>query len=158
MAEIDRNKKLAEIKASIELLEECKQKINDNPKLDENAKKDRIEQIDEAIKENYDKAHLQFQASKKEVNSITYNEVTEEYKAKYEKHLKAKGITDEQLHQKEQAVVTTVTAEDAPIRKRHRRTKRTEMRDDENGFDPTDIKRLDNEEELMKESDRKSVV
>ena len=54
MAEIDRNKKLAEIKASIELLEECKQKINDNPKLDENAKKDRIEQIDEAIKENYD--------------------------------------------------------------------------------------------------------
>ena len=65
MAEIDRNKKLAEIKASIELLEECKQKINDNPKLDENAKKDRIEQIDEAIKENYDKAHLQFQASKK---------------------------------------------------------------------------------------------
>ena len=29
MAEIDRNKKLAEIKSSIELLEECKQKVND---------------------------------------------------------------------------------------------------------------------------------
>ncbi len=152
MAEFDRNKKLAEIKSSIELLEECKQKVNDHPKLDEMAKKDRTEQIDEAIKENYDKARLQFQATKKEVDTVTYNEVTEEYKAKYEKHLKAKGITDEQLHQKEQAVVTTVTAEDAPIRKRHRRTKRTEMRDDENGFDPTDIKRLDNEEELMKAS------
>ena len=152
MAEFDRNKKLAEIKSSIELLEECKQKVNDNPKLDETAKKDRTEQIDEAIKENYDKARLQFQATKKEVDTVTYNEVTEEYKEKYEKHLKAKGITDEQLHQKEQAVVTAVTVEDAPIRKRHRRTKRTEMRDDENGFDPTDIKRLDNEEELMKES------
>lgn len=152
MAEIDRNKKLAEIKSSIELLEECKQKINDNPKLDENAKKDRIEQIDEAIKENYDKAHLQFQASKKEVNSITYNEVTEEYKAKYEKHLKAKGLTDEQVHQKEQAVAMVAIGEEAPTRKRHRRTKRTEMRDDENGFDPTDIKRLDNEEELMNKS------
>ena len=58
MAEIDRNKKLAEIKASIELLEECKQKINDNPKLDENAKKDRIEQIDEAIKENLSKLRV----------------------------------------------------------------------------------------------------
>ena len=152
MAEIDRNKKLAEIKASIELLEECKQKINDNPKLDENAKKDRIEQIDEAIKENYDKAHLQFQASKKEVNSVTYNEVTEEYKAKYEKHLKAKGLTDEQVHQKEQAVAMVAIGEEAPTRKRHRRTKRTEMRDDENGFDPTDINRLDNEEELMNKS------
>ena len=152
MAEFDRNKKLAEIKSSIELLEECKQKVNDNPKLDETAKKDRTEQIDEAIKENYDKARLQFHASKKEVDSVAYNEVTEEYKAKYEKHLKAKGITDEQVHQKEQAMVMAVTGEDAPIRKRHRRTKRTEMRDDENGFDPTDIKHLDNEEELMKES------
>ena len=82
MAEIDRNKKLAEIKSSIELLEECKQKVNDNPKLDEKVKKDRAEQIDEAIKENYDKARLQFQASKKEVDSVTYNEVSEEYKAK----------------------------------------------------------------------------
>ena len=152
MAEIDRNKKLAEIKSSIELLEECKQKVNDNPKLDEKAKKDRAEQIDEAIKENYDKARLQFQASKKEVDSVTYNEVSEEYKAKYENRLKVKGLTDEQLHQKEQAVAMVVTGEDAPIRKRHRRTKRTEMRDDENGFDPTDIKRLDNEDELMKKT------
>lgn len=152
MAEIDRNKKLAEIKSSIELLEECKQKVNDNPKLDEKAKKDRAEQIDEAIKENYDKARLQLQASKKEVDSVTYNEVSEEYKAKYEKRLKVKGLTDEQVHQKEQAVAMVVTGEDAPIRKRHRRTKRTEMRDDENGFDPTDIKRLDNEDELMKKT------
>ena len=65
MAEFDRNKKLAEIKSSIELLEECKQKVNDNPKLDETAKKDRTEQIDEAIKENYDKARLQFRQQRK---------------------------------------------------------------------------------------------
>lgn len=152
MTEIDRNKKLAEIKSSIELLEECKQKVNDNSKLDEKTKKDRTEQIDEAIKENYDKARLQFQATKKEVDSAAYNEVTEEYKSKYAERLKAKGLTDEQLHQKEQAVAIVATGEGTTVRKRHRRTKRTEMRDDEGGFDPTDIKRLDNEEELMKRS------
>lgn len=150
MATIDRNQKLAEIKSSIELLEECKQKVLDNDKLDEKTKKDRTEQIDEAIKENYDKARLQFQATKKEVDGMTYNEVSEEYKAKYAKRLEAKGLTDEQLHQKEQAVAIVATGdEEVKVRKRHRRTKRTEQRDDENGFDPTDIKRLENEEELM---------
>lgn len=152
MEEIDRNQKLAEIKSSIELLEECKEKVNNNSKLDEKTKKSRNEQIDEAIKENYEKARLQFQATKKEVDSVVYNEVTEEYKAKYEARLKAKGLTDEQLHQKEQAVVIVATGEEAPIRKRHRRTKRTELRDEEGGFDPSDFKRLDNEEELMKKS------
>lgn len=149
----ERSQKLAEIKSSIELLEECKEKVANNSKLDEKSKKDRIGQIDEAIKENYDKARLQYQATKKEVDNSTYNEVSEEYKAKYAERLKAKGLTDEQLHQKEQAVATVATGEDVPtIRKRHRRTKRTEQRDDESGFDPTDIKRLDNEEELMKGS------
>lgn len=153
MANIDRNQKIAEIKSSIELLEECKQKVLNNDKLDEKAKKDRTEQIDEAIKENYDKARLQFQATKKEVDSMTYNEVSEEYKVKYEERLRKKGLTDEQLHQKEQAVAIVATGdESATVRKRHRRTKRTEMRDDENGFDPTNIQRLDNEEELMNQS------
>lgn len=153
MATVDRNQKLAEIKSSIELLEECKEKVMNNDKLDEKSKKDRSEQIDEAIKENYDKARLQFQATKKEVDNIAYNEVSEEYKDKYEKRLKAKGLTDEQLHQKELAVAIVATGEDTGVtRKRHRRTKRTEQRDDESGFDPTDIKRLDNEEELMKRS------
>ena len=148
MATVDRNQKLAEIKSSIELLEECKEKVMNNDKLDEKSKKDRSEQIDEAIKENYDKARLQFQATKKEVDNIAYNEVSEEYKDKYEKRLKAKGLTDEQLHQKELAVAIVATGEDNGVtRKRHRRTKRTEQRDDESGFDPTDIKRLDNEEE-----------
>lgn len=150
MATIDKNQKLAEIKSSIELLEECKQKVLANDKLDEKTKKDRTEQIDEAIKENYDKARLQFQATKKEVDGMIYNEVSEEYKAKYAKRLEAKGLTDEQLHQKEQAVAIVATGdEEGKVRKRHRRTKRTEQRDDESGFDPTDIKRLENEEELM---------
>lgn len=144
---------MAEIKSSIELLEQCKEKVLSNDKLDEKTKKDRIEQIDEAIKENYDKARLQFQATRKEVDGMTYGEVSEEYKAKYEARLKAKGLTDEQLHQKEQAVAVVATGEEPqPTRKRHRRTKRTEQRDDESGFDPTDIQRLDNEEELMKKS------
>ena len=70
MATIDRNKKLAEIKSSIELLEESKQKVFDNKKLDENTKEDRAAQIDEAIKENYEKARLQYQATKREVDSM----------------------------------------------------------------------------------------
>ena len=35
MATVDRNQKLAEIKSSIELLEECKEKVMNNDKLDE---------------------------------------------------------------------------------------------------------------------------
>lgn len=149
----ERNQKLAEIKSSIELLEECKEKVLDNEKIDEKSKKTRIEQIDTAIKENYDRARVNYQATKKEVDNVKYGEVSEEYKEKYENRLKKKGLTDEQLHQKEQAVAIVATGEEnGTIRKRHRRTKRTEQRDDENGFDPNDIKRLDNEEELMKKS------
>lgn len=149
----ERNQKLAEIKSSIELLEECKEKVLANEKIDEKSKKNRLEQIDTAIKENYDRARVNYQATKKEVDNVKYGEVSEEYKEKYENRLKKKGLTDEQLHQKEQAVATVATGdENIPVRKRHRRTKRTEQRDDESGFDPNDIKRLDNEEELMKKS------
>lgn len=149
----DRKQKLAEIKCSNELLEECKQKVLDNSKLDEKSKKDRISQIDVAIDENYKKAKMQFQATKKEVDSSTYSTVSEEYKKKYAERLEKKGLTDEQLHQKEQAVAIVATGEDTTtVRKRHRRTKRTEQRDDESGFDASNIERLSNEEELMQKS------
>lgn len=153
MIEISREEQLKWIKASIELLEESKQKVIDNPKLDEKSKQDRVSQIDEAIKENYDKARLQLNATKKEIDNAEYNEPSNEYKEKYAKRLKKKGLTDEQLHQKEQAVaIIGIGDDDTAPRKRHRRTKRTEQRDDENGFDPTDIQRVSNEEELMKKS------
>lgn len=152
MATIDRNQKIAELKSSIELLEECKQKVLDNKKLDEKSKSDRISQIDEAIKENYEKARLQYQATKREVDNAQYNEVSEEYKAKYAERLAKRGLTDEQLHQKEQAVAIVATGEEITTRKRHRTTKRTEQRDDEEGFDPSKIKRVSNEEELMQKT------
>ena len=153
MDEQYRKQKLAEIKSSNELLEECKQKILDNEKIDEQSKKDRIAQIDEAISENYKAAAKNYNATKKEVDSMTYRAVSEEYKEKYANRLKKKGLTDEQLHQKESAEIIVATAEEEPkIKKRHRRTKRTEQRDDENGFDGSEINRLSNEEELMKKS------
>ena len=127
MATIDRNKKLAEIKSSIELLEESKQKVYDNKKLDEKTKEDRAAQIDEAIKENYEKARLQYQATKREVDSMVYNEVSEEYKAKYEERLKAKGLTDEQLHQKEQAVAIVATSVRDIVRQRELNRERMKM-------------------------------
>lgn len=154
MDKMERNYKLAEIKSSNEMLEQCKQKIIDNKKIDETSKKERIEQIDVAIKENYDKARANYQATKKEVDNAVYKKVSEEYIEKYENRLKKKGLTDEQLHQKDQAVASSATgeAEGIEVRKRHRRTKRTEQRDDENGFDPSNIQRLSNEEELMRKS------
>lgn len=149
----NRQKKLAEIKCSNELLEECKEKINNNPKLDEASKKDRIAQIDTAISENYKKAKTQYQATKQEVETATYNTVSEEYKSKYNERLKKRGLTDEQVHQKEQAVTMVgVGDNETGERKRHRRTKRTEQRDDEGGFDPSEIKRVTNEEELMRKT------
>ena len=153
MIDVDREQELAKIKCSNELLEECKQKVLDNSKLDEKSKKDRIAEIDDAIEENYKKAKMLYQATKKEVDNSKYNSVSEEYKEKYAERLKKKGITDEQLHQKEQAVIVVATGEETtPVRKRHRRTKRTEQLDDESGFDASKIERLSNEEELMKKS------
>ena len=148
----ERKEKLTAIKSSNELLEECKQKIIDNTKIDEKSKKRRIEQIDQAINENYERGIKYYGSSKKEIDGMTYNTVSEEYKEKYARHLQAKGLTDEQVHQKESAVVIVGTGEEPTERKRHRRTKRTEQLDDENGFDSTDIKRLPNEEELMKKT------
>lgn len=148
-----RKQKLTELKSSNELLEECKQKVLNNKKIDEKSKKDRVAQIDEAISENYKLAAKQYNATKREVDSMTYGTVSEEYKEKYAERLKKKGLTDEQLHQKEAAEVIVATGEEeTTIKKRHRRTKRTEQRDDENGFDGSEINRLTNEEELMKKS------
>jgi hypothetical protein len=153
MIDVDREQELAKIKCSNELLEECKQKVLDNSKLDEKSKKDRIAEIDVAIEENYKKAKTQYQATRKEVDSSKYRPVSEEYKEKYAERLQKKGLTDEQLHQKEQAVVLVATGEETtPVRKRHRRTKRTEQLDDESGFDASKIERISNEEELMKKS------
>lgn len=150
MTSEDRVQKITELKASIQLLEECKQKILDNNKIDEKSKKSRVAQIDDAIKENYEKGRLQYQATKSEIDGMKYGQVSEEYKQKYEERLKKRGITDEQMHQKEQAVSVSASGEAIQERKRHRRTKRTEQRDDEKGFNPNTIERNVNEEELMK--------
>lgn len=152
MEEINRTQKLTEIKSSIELLEECKDKVMDNKKLDEQSKKDRLAQIDEAISENYEKARKNYQATKKEVDSMVYKTVSDEYKEKYEKRLKKKGLTDEQVHQKEMAVVLTATGEEPVDKKRHRRTPRAAQREDEKGFSPNEIERVANEDELMNQS------
>lgn len=154
MIDEERSKKIAIIKSANELLEECKQKIVNNEKIDSASKKERIAQIDKAIEENYTKAKVNCNATKREVDNAKYNTVSEEYKEKYAMRLEKRGITDEQLHQKEQAVAVVGTGENSeePVRKRHRRTKRTEQLDDANGFDPSDIKRVANEEELMKKT------
>lgn len=153
MDQKERNKKLAELKSSIMLLEECKEKVKANEKLDEDSINDRVKEIDEAIRQNYEKARAQYNATKKEVDGSSYNTVKDEYVLKYEERLKKKGLTDEQLHQKEMAVIIDASPEENVVeRKRHRRTKRTEQRDDESGFDPTDIVRVKDEEELMRKS------
>lgn len=153
MKKEERDEKLAVIKSSIELLEECKQKIIDNEKLSDKDKKKRIEEIDAAIAENYSSARKGLlQASTEEIKNASYGVVSEEYKSKYENRLKKKGLTDEQLHQKEQAVAMISAEVEETPKKRHRRTKRTEQRDDEKGFDPNNIVRLENEEELMKKT------
>lgn len=153
MTSEERNSKLAEVKSSIQMLMECKEKVENNKKLDSKTKKDRLKDLDEAINENYTKARLQYQATKKEIDEATFGTVSDEYRDKYEKRLKSKGLTDEQVRQKEQAVIMDVSSEEEGKKtKRHRRTKRTEQRDDEDGFDPTKIERVQDEEELMRKS------
>ena len=150
--EVNKEKKLRDlriIKASNEMLKMAKDSILKQEKLTDLEKQEKISQIDNAIEENYQKGRYNLGTDRKAIDSINYIGVSEEHKKKYEEYLKKKGLTDEQVHQKDMA--TTVSAatigsneEAKPIKKRRRRSK-------ENN-DNMEIKKVTNEEELMKKT------
>lgn len=97
----NRKKMMATIKASNQMLEDAKQTA-----LKRGADRNVIKQIENAQDENLRYAQNTFGAPPEEVNSARYHGASIEEVKKYQKHLKAKGITDEQMHQKAMATVS----------------------------------------------------
>jgi hypothetical protein len=104
IAKQKRDKQLAILKASNELLEQEKAKVLQTKKLTDLEKTERIKSLEEAQRENYVKGQTYLNATKEEVENSVYSEASEASKEEYERHLKAKGMTDEQMHQK--AIIT----------------------------------------------------
>lgn len=148
----DREKDLAGIKASIELLKESKDKVMNHKNLDDDTKEKRCAEIDKAISENYDRALRLLNASREEVDNVKYGTVSKEYIDKYERRLKSKGITDEQLQRKEEVVVLTGEGEETGKRKRRRKSSNEKSISSDYSFDGSKIERLSDEEELMRKT------
>ena len=108
---IRRKKELAIIKASNQMLEEAKNELLGMNENDiDNSKyadmpnfslKDKIEMIDAAKSQNLTMANAYYNADENEVNAQEYGEPDAIEVKKYERRLKAKGLTDEQLHNKD---------------------------------------------------------
>lgn len=113
-----RAKELAIIKASNELLEDVKKGLLERDGVDEGV----ILQLDTAQKENLTMARTAYGASEQEVNEALYKEASEEGIREYNERLEKKGITDEQLHQKDISIGTPSAAAKKTTKKSKKKT------------------------------------
>ena len=82
-----RKKQLATIKASNEMLEQAKATILKTDKIGDVERTERIQEIDNAIRENEQRAKMAYGATKEEMESLSYTEPSEEVKKKYAEKL-----------------------------------------------------------------------
>ena len=139
-----RRRQMAILKASNEMLLEAKEKAMS--KTSDKVRKDELEQqFQRAIDDNKAMATNILHATMEEVNNSEYRKVDGEYVEKYKRRLEKRGITDEEMHRKDSATVTTnkTKNEKGGIPRRERRGKKKDV---------TDIERIENEEDLMKKT------
>lgn len=147
MAILERNKQLAIIKSSNELLEYAKETVKNTDKItDELERSKNIKALDKAIEENKIKAQVHLNATMEEVENSTYGEASEAAKKKYEERLKKRGLTEEQVERTAIANVTFGEDSDKKSSKRKNIPKKYKAKAEENN---DEIVRLEHEEELM---------
>ena len=134
---------LAILKATNELLEETKSNVL-SKEIDDAEKLRLEEDFNKAIEENKLKAQTYLKKSVEDIEKASYKEVSQHYVDKYNERLKKKGITDEEMHRKSSAIVVGKKEKPTIARRKRLGSKRGEMTDTE------EITRLDNEEELMR--------
>lgn len=110
----DKTKELAIIKASNELLEDVKRGLLERDNVDEGI----ILQLDNAKRENLIMAQTAYGASEQDVSGVQYHGPSVKEIKEYEKRLQKKGITDEQLHQKDISKNTVVSSSQKKTNKR----------------------------------------
>lgn len=141
-----RKKQLAAIKASNEMLEQAKATILKTDKIGDVERTERIQEIDNAIRENEQRAKMAYGATKEEMDALTYTEPSEEAKRKYKERLEKRGLTEEQIERMDVATVATETKTTTSKRKHTVKRKTSKA---ENKILDEEIVRLPNEEELM---------
>lgn len=136
-----RKRQMAILKASNELLRQAKESALRH--TEDPIKRAELEkQFGTALDDNKQMAKSYLHATMDEINNSEYRSVEKEYVDKYKKRLEKKGITDEELHFKGSATVTTSKdKKKGTIERRPRRGKKK---------DESEIVRVENEEEIMK--------
>ena len=102
-----RKKQLATIKASNEMLEQAKATILKTDKIGDVERTERVQEIDNAIRENEQRAKMAYGATKEEMDALTYTEPSEEAKRKYKERLEKRGLTEDQIERMDAATVAT---------------------------------------------------
>lgn len=142
--EEERKRQMAILKASNELLKQSKEtamKRNSDPIKRANLEKE----FAKAMDENRAKGRNYLHATEDEIENSKFREVDPLYVEKYNERLEKKGLTDEELHRKDEATITTnknkkgKKGEGIPRRPRRGAKK-----------DESEIVRIENEDELMK--------
>lgn len=145
-----RKRQMAILKASNELLRQAKEsalKRNSDPIK----RADLEEEFAKALDDNRAMGRSYLHATDDEIENSKFREVDPLYIEKYNERLQKKGLTDEELHRKDEATITTnknkkgKKGENIPRRPRRGAKK-----------DESEIVRLENEDELMKSTMVKS--
>ena len=143
LEEVKRKRQMAIIKATNQMLKDAKETAMS--KINDKVRKSELEgQFRKAIDENNAMAKSYLHATPEEIENAKYNEDVENiYIEKYNRHLQKIGLTDEELHRKEDATITTSKDKKKnTIPRRPRKGAKKNLGDD--------YEQLSNEEELMK--------
>ena len=96
-----RNKQIAQLRASNEMLEAAKENIINRYGKDSETAENLLKDIDVAKEQNLERAKSYLGASKNEVESVMYNKVSPQEEKAYFERLKRQGKSDEELHIKD---------------------------------------------------------
>lgn len=141
-----RRKEIAHLKASQQLLTESMESIEKSDRLSSDEKRRLGRMIGQALQENKNKTAYSG-VSQEEIDNVQYTQPSEEAKRRYEEYLKRHGKTYEDVARKD--VATVINNADRAKKEETRRRRRNRIHGLVN---LQDIKRLPNEEELMKQS------
>ena len=145
-----RKRQMAILKASNELLRQAKESALER-NSDPIKRADLEEEFAKALDDNRAMGRSYLHATDEEIENSKFREVDHLYIEKYNERLQKKGLTDEELHRKDEATITTNKNKKGKkgerIPRRHRRGAKK---------DESEIVRLENEDELMKSTMVKS--
>ena len=143
LAEERRRRQMAIIKASNQMLNDAMQKALNNT-ADPLKRAELQQQFARAMDDNKAMARNYLHATMDEGEHSTYREVDPQEVVKYNERLKKRGLTDEEVHRKDEATVSIGKESEKGIPRRKRRGAKKDLGED--------YQKLDIEDEFMKQT------